>query len=68
MEATKKAFVQNIQKDRIKEGVDGLEERPNQIALLGATSLGKTLQEMIINFIRSVAGGTAVVVAGIVSV
>jgi hypothetical protein len=40
---TKKVFLENFQKDWIKERVDGLEERLDQIALPGASSLGETL-------------------------
>jgi hypothetical protein len=35
-EPTEKAFTKNVQKDRIEKGVDGLKERPDQIAAPGA--------------------------------
>jgi hypothetical protein len=36
-EPTEKAFTENDQKDRIKKGVKGLKERPDQIAAPGAS-------------------------------
>jgi hypothetical protein len=68
MEPRKKAFPKNVQEDGFQEGVHGLEERSNHIALPATSSLGETLHEMVVNFIRSVAGETAVVIAGSLSV
>jgi hypothetical protein len=55
-ELTEKAFPKVVQKNRIKKGVNGLKERPNQIAVPGALSQRETLQEVIIHLVGSVAG------------
>ena len=68
LEVTEESFMEDVVEHRIKKGVQGFQESFDEITMPGATCGRRALEDVVVSFFWSMAGGAAVIIASLAAV